>query len=420
MPEFTPFGKQINILESTKRNIGVFCGKRAGKTEIGAIKSIMLQEQKPNWVDKGIDPYIGMIIAPTTDMLRRLSLKKFMAYAKPFIKNFNRSTFEIEWHDGSLIYGLSSDRPQRIEGIKANYCWADEVLQMNEQTFLEIRARISDSEGYIISTGSLGVNITNPKNHWAYRYYKETPDEDTECYEWTTSDNPYFPKAELSKLKENLDPRTFRQMFAIDWNVVGSSTVYDEFSEDNLISNYIYNPSLETHCSIDWGFAHDMAVLYFQYDRAKNTVYLFDEIVTNRLTLEKLWAKMQSRNYRINTYVCDIAGDQSREQMGFSNMHWFKQKGIHFKARRTAIVYGIPIVRSFIKDGKGRVGFYIDEKRCPKTIDQIKNYSYPEKNGTILNENPVKKDDDAVDALRYYFVNVHDNRIKQVATVGYY
>lgn len=95
----------------------------SGKTEVGAIKSILWQEQKPNYDHDGIDPFIGAIIAPTTDMLRRLSLKKFLAYAKPFIRSFNKSTHEIEWHDGSMIYGLSADKPHRLEGMKLHWGW---------------------------------------------------------------------------------------------------------------------------------------------------------------------------------------------------------------------------------------------------------------------------------------------------------
>lgn len=120
---FKAFREQALFLTDKSRVILAACGKRFGKTEMGAIKSIMMQETKPNYSSGSIDPYIGVIIAPTMDMLRRLSMKKFLSYAEPFIKNYNKSTFEVEWHDGSLVYGLSADRPQRIEGIKAHWGW---------------------------------------------------------------------------------------------------------------------------------------------------------------------------------------------------------------------------------------------------------------------------------------------------------
>lgn len=120
---FNPFKQQVELLKSNKRIKGAFAGRRGGKTEYGAVQSILYQEQKPNDTKSNIDPYLGVIIAPTFDMLRRLSLKKFMAYAGPFIKSFNKSTCEITWHDGSIIYGLSADKPERIEGLKINWGW---------------------------------------------------------------------------------------------------------------------------------------------------------------------------------------------------------------------------------------------------------------------------------------------------------
>ena len=155
---FEPFTKQIPIINCKKKVIGVFAGKRGGKTEIGAIKSIMYQEQRGDYKPNGIDPYLGVIAAPTNDMLTRLSWKKFMAYAKPFIKASLKTPFKlITWHnskegDESIIYGISADRPERIEGIKANWIWIDEVFQVSEAFFLECMARVSDSDGYIICT----------------------------------------------------------------------------------------------------------------------------------------------------------------------------------------------------------------------------------------------------------------------------
>ena len=120
---FKAFKEQAQFITDKSRIIMAAAGKRFGKSEMGAIRSIMYQEQKPNYNPNSIDPYVGVIIAPTIDMLRRLSMKKFLSYAAPFIKNYNKSTFEVEWHDGSIIYGISADRPQRAEGIKAHWGW---------------------------------------------------------------------------------------------------------------------------------------------------------------------------------------------------------------------------------------------------------------------------------------------------------
>ncbi len=409
---FDAFPIQTKILKSEKRIKGLFSGKRGSKTTIGAIDVIQKVEKKRNWVPNGIDPFLTLIIAPTHDMMRTLSMKKFLAYAKPFIIDSNKTRQEYKWHDhdkvpgGNEIIGMSADNPARTEGKKANIIWLDEVFAMSEQMFLEARARIADSKGDLICTGSLGVQYVNPKAHWAYKYFKLNPDENTECFEWTTADNPYFPPDELESLKNNLDPRTFRQMFEIDWDTTPLNAVYSDFDEGNTVKGYVYNPNLKTYISIDWGFAHPAAVLFFQYDQQRDIVYLFDEIVMSGLTLEKMWNLIKSKPYKIDGWCCDIAGNQEREQSAISNITWFKQNAsVAFKYGRFTILTGIALVRTYIKNGLGQSKFIVDEVRCPKSLDSIKQYKYPVKNGMISNENPEKLADDPCDAIRYAFEN---------------
>jgi hypothetical protein len=412
---FKPFNRQKDFLLDKSRFLGAFAGKRGGKTEVGAIKSIMTQDQKEGYTSNGIDPFLGVIIAPTNDMLTRLSWKKFCAYAKPFIKSQKESPFKlIEWHDSvsgneSLVYGISGDRPERVEGLKANWIWIDEVFQCSEQLFLECIARVADTQGKIFCTGSLGVQHINPKNHWAYKYFKMANDNEFKCYEWKTIENPHFPKEEIERNKRLLDGKTFRAMFEIDWDSRPMYAVYDEFDEDLNIINCKYNPRLPVRCAIDWGWTHKMAVGIFQYDPERDIVYQIDEFVRSKVRLEELLQWLKDRPYIINEYCCDIAGNQEREQTGQSNIDWFTQHGVYFKYKKSAIAYGISIVRSFIKSAIGARRYYINPK-CTETIDAVKKYRYQDKNGTIVNENPLKIDDDAADMVRYYFFNFHDPR----------
>ena len=404
---YDAFDKQIDFHKSSARVRGAFAGKRGGKTEAGSVEAIRFTEEQIGINPDSKDPYLGVIIAPTDDMLRRLSLAKFFLYAKPFNYDYHQTFKEVTWHNGSVIYGISAEKPKRLEGLKANWIWIDEVFQCSEALFLEAKARVSDSKGAIWCTGSLGVQYTNPKQHWTYKHFKEKPNKNTEVFEWSTADNPYFPKDELEDLKETLDPKTFRQMFTLDWNVAGGALVYDDFEEANIIRGYAYNPNLQTIVSIDWGWTHPVACLFFQYDPRSKIVYLFDEIVGSKISLEQLWDRIKAKGYKIDHWYCDIAGNQEREQTGISNITLFKQapRNIHFKYRSTAVNYGIPIVRSFIKNGLGQRKFFIDEVRCPKSIDNMRNYSYAQKDGMILNENPLKISDDVCDSIRYFYVN---------------
>lgn len=420
---FKPWGVQKDIIRDDHRTLGAFAGKRGGKTEIGAVKSILLQESKPNgqyFYPYTIDPYLGVVVAPTFNMLRRLSWKKFYAYGRDMISKFHVSNIEAKWHDESEVIGASADNPRRLEGLKAGWIWLDEVFQMPEAVFLEAKARVSDSKGYLICTGSLGVQIINPKQHWAYKYFVENPDPNTICYTWNTTDNPHFPPEEIELLKNSLDPQTYRSMYEINWDTIPLNAVYLDFSDDNIIENYVYRHDWPTYIAIDWGFAHNMAVGFFQVDPVKKTVYQFDEIVQSRMDLETMFQKIKNKinGMIITEWVCDIAGNQEREQLGLSNVRWFREKkGITFKKKKDGVQNGVALVRTYIKNFAGQRHFYINST-CKKTIDGLKRYRYPEKDGMILNENPLKVDDDAVDMVRYFFVNIMDDgRIRKPSEI---
>lgn len=257
------------------------------------------------------------------------------------------------------------------------------------------------------------------------------------CFEWPTMENPYFPKSEIDRLKDTLDPQTYRAMFTINWDVIPGNAVYNNYSEDNIIRGYQFNPGLETYISIDWGWAHPMAASIYQYDRKNDLVYLFDEIVKSKMTIKQLYLALSKRPYfktenreghnpetgrgeeydhitNVTKWVCDISGDQEREQTGRANCALFKQLfGVNFKRGRSRIVKGVSFVRSYIKNSNGKVRFFVDELACPKHNDGIKRYSYPEKNGVIQNEVPVKKDDDEVDGIRYFFMNIINQSTKR-------
>lgn len=407
---FKPFDIQKEVLRDKHRIKCLFAAKRSGKSEVAYIESIIKGEKQPGFVFNGRDGYDIGLIAPTDGMLRRLVWPKFRTFAAPFEADFNKTDNIFYWKGkNTRILGFSAEKISRMEGQKLSHVHMTEAFQMGQFAFLEAIARTADTQGTITIDGSLGPNLPNPKAHWLYKTFVENKFPNSRVWEWTTADNPYFPRDELVRLKDALDPRTYRQMFEIDWNVVGTNLVYDDFDQDN-IRPHRYDPNLETYVAIDWGWAHAMACIFIQYDRRNDTVYIFDEIVRSKMTLEQLWESIKAKNYRINKWICDIAGNQEREQTGYSNIEWFASppRNVSFEYRRTAVTYGIPIVRQYIKNGLGQRRLLIDEGKCPKTVDCMKNYAYQEKDGQIVNENPVKKDDDPVDAVRYFFVNMLD------------
>lgn len=417
---YRPFAQQREVLLDKSSRVKVLAaGKRSGKSEVAYIDDIIAADTQPGYTDNGIDPYQVALIAPTDNMLRGLVWPKFRAFAKPFEREFKATVNEFYWNrNNSIVLGFSGEKITRMEGRKLHRAHLVEAFQLKKAVFLEAVARLSDSKGMMLIEGSLGPNFPNPRGHWIYQTFVDNKYEGARVWQWNTEDNPHFPQDELELARKNLDPRTYRQMYMIDWDVPGSALVYEQFEDANIVHGYTHDKARETYIVIDWGWAHRLVCKFYQYDRKQDTVYLFDEISETKLTLDGLWDKIkqkvaQHRIENVKDWACDIAGNQEREQTGRSNVQWFKDKhGIRLRYRSTAINYGIPIVRSYICNGLGQRRFLVDS-RCKRSIDGLKRYSYPEKDGVILNENPVKKDDDEVDTDRYFFVNFLDpNRPK--------
>ena len=62
-------------------------------------------------------------------------------------------------------------------------------------------------------------------------------------------------------------------------------------------------------------------------------------------------------------------------------------------------------------DGERRL--FVNAKKAPKTIEGLKSYRYPERDGQVLNESPIKENDDCCDSLRYFVVNYLDDDLDQ-------
>lgn len=404
---FKPFKKQKEFLKDKHRIRCLFAAKRGGKSEACYIDTIIKADQQPGYVDNEKDPYLMAILAPTQDMLTKLVWPKFRSFADHMCKRFVQKPDIFEFENGSIVYGISAEKINRMEGLKLYHVHMTEAFQMKEVALLESLARTMDTKGSIVIDGSLGPQLINPKQHWLYRTFKDNHVPDSKIWEWSTLDNPFVDPEEIQRQKEFLDPVTFRSMYEINWDTMPTNAVYSDFSDFN-VDNVHYNPSLPVTVCVDWGWAHPMAVGFFQHNPHTNTVTMIDEIFGSKIQLDDLYTKIINKPYKINDWICDIAGNQEREQTGRSNVQHFKQSyGVRFNFKKSAVTYGIPIVRSFIKDGKGRHRFIVD-KKCVHTIDGMRQYRYHEKDGIIQNENPVKENDDCVDMVRYYFTYKHD------------
>jgi predicted phage terminase large subunit-like protein len=126
--------------------------------------------------------------------------------------HYNKTERRIEFiESGSLVQFKTADNPQSLRGAGLDILWIDEA------------AFIEDDEAWLVSAPALadklGLVITTTTPHgknWFYReWFQGEALEDQRQFrvEYTSIDNPYFPRRSWEYFRKHYHPIMFRQEF---------------------------------------------------------------------------------------------------------------------------------------------------------------------------------------------------------------
>lgn len=140
---------------------------------------------------------------------------------------------------------------------------------------------------------------------------------------------------------------------------------------------------------VDWGWFPDpFAFIRLHYDRARETVYLIDEIYQNKLTNEASGEIIKKRNYADAYITCDSAEPKSVAD--------YRAMGLPAKAAVKgpgSVDYGMKWLQ--------RRKIVIDRHRTPNAYNEFVNYEYERnKDGDIISGYP-DANNHLIDATRY-------------------
>lgn len=140
---------------------------------------------------------------------------------------------------------------------------------------------------------------------------------------------------------------------------------------------------------VDWGYFPDpFAFIRLHYDRARETIYLLDEIYENKLSNEQSAQKILKKGYNDVRLICDSAEPKSVADFRAMRLPAFEaikgpgsvEYGMKFLQRRTIV---------------------IDRKRTPHAYDEFVGYEYERnKDGDIISGYP-DANNHLIDATRY-------------------
>lgn len=174
---------QIEFWNSRAKYRAFVAGVGSGKTTAGAIEVLRMPAGS-----------VGMVVAPTYDMLQLSSLAKFFEVAEPFVASHNKSLLTTQLINGTVIFWRSADRPNRLRGPNLSWWWLDEGAYATEDVYKILigRLRRLPARGWITTT---------PKGFdWIYRLFT-SGHPDFHLVHASTRTNPFLPPGYVEDLK---------------------------------------------------------------------------------------------------------------------------------------------------------------------------------------------------------------------------
>ena len=237
--------------------------------------------------------------------------------------------------------------------------------------------------------------ISTPKgfNHFYNLYNLQDKDSDYKSFHFTSYDNPFLPVDEIEKAKKELTEDRFAQEYLADFRKT-EGLVYKEFDREKHLFE---EPGFEgeslvvvkTLGGVDFGFTNPAAVLTIKKDRDAN-YWVTDE-----------WYKTQKTDAQIADYVSSLKWNECYpDPENAGGIRELENRKVNVRdviKGKGSIKNGINIVRELFKAGR----LFIS-RDCVNLIWELETYSYPDrKSNHNEEENPIKENDHAVDALRY-------------------
>lgn len=415
--------KQLAFHMCNKKNRWVFGGNRSGKTECGAVETV--------WLARGIHPYRQnkknvqiWVVSLSTQVQRDVAQEKVLSYlSKSWIKEIvmlsgrkdSPQNGVIDYITIKNIFGgeskigfKSCDQGRdKFQGTSLDYVWFDE--EPPEDIYKECRMRVLDRCGEIYGTMTPLKGLT-----WVYNtiYLNEGNDEEVWCEFMEWADNPYLSQSEIKSLtatlsQSELEARRYGKF------INSGGQVYSEFDESvNVIEPFNVPQEWYDNISIDPGLNNPLSAHWYAVDYDNNIYVIAEHYETNQ-TVEYHANKIKEICKRLNWHTAsngmysaliDSAANQRTLSSPKNVCELFYDNGILVNPKVNKDLYsGINRVKSYLKNSNGVSKLFIF-KNCPNMIREIKGYFWGN------NDAPIKKDDHAMDELRYYIMSRPENQ----------
>lgn len=430
---YRPHARQELFHRCPKRNRWALGGNRTGKTEVGAVECVYLA--------RGCHPYRtishamnGWVVSLSGEVQRDVAQKKLLSYINP------DWIYALKMREGrsddpaggiidyiqikSLCGGISTigfktcaQGREKFQGVSLDFVWFDE--EPPEDIYQECLMRVLDSGGCLFGTMTPLKGLT-----WVYNAIYLNIGCDPEVWFVTMSwqDNPYLSAEEIEKMERALPPDELAARR--DGRFISvNGLVYGEFDEQiHVIEPFDIPDEWQETLSIDPGLSKPLSCHWYAVDH-EGCIYVVAEHYRagmniaahmreiDRISRELHWKR--DGDGRLSALM-DAAADQRTLQSEKTVAELFREQGLNVNTRVNKSKWaGIQRVKQALEKRPhpdearwpdGKPGLFIFSN-CPMMIREIKQYRWKEDES---DETPVKRDDHAMDEMRYFVMSRPD------------
>jgi len=355
------------------------CGRRAGKT------TLAIDQMK----GRAAIPWSKVVyVAPTYQQARDIVWDQLKKECGPAAKAINETRLEITLINGSFIALRGWESIETLRGQFFDLIVFDEVAMYKNfwaMWYDVIRPTLTDRKGE-------AMFISTPKgfNHFYDLFQMESKDKDFKSFHFTTYDNPHIPREEIEKAKEELPEDRFAQEYMADFRKT-QGLVYKEFDRETHLYEELPDGMrvVQTIGGVDFG-THNPAAVYTILIDNDNEWWIDDEFYETGRT-----------DAQVADYVSALKLNECYpDPESASGVLELRNRGVNVRdviKNKDSVRNGINAVREMLLSGRLHI-----RKTLFNLIWEFETYSYPDKKSDRNEEeNPIKENDHAMDAIRY-------------------
>ena len=385
--KLSPWQSKVSLDDHRYKVIN--CGRRAGKSYLVSIEILKFATENTKSITWYISPNYKQSKQIMWQMLRDL-------IPQEIIENKNETSLTFVLTNGSEISLKGAQDPDSLRGVHIDFCVFDETAFIDhwEEVWKVVRPTLVDSKAKVWF-----ISTPNGFNH--FKKMSEIDDPQWVYYHFTTYDNPYLDREEIEVMKRDMDGDSFAQEVMGEFKRM-TGMIYKEFSREKhmveippLDYNYTFTRS------IDFGYGHKTALIYFAINSDGTAIYGYDGIYQSGLVESQIAeiVKIKDAGKVITNPVADCSQPMSIDQLA--------QMGASFRAVEKgpdSVKHGIVKVAELLKvrndTGKPTLMF---NKNLTWIADEFEQYRWMESvQDGVIKEVPYKANDDAMDSIRYF------------------